>query len=599
MKLGAAELVDAQNRLLKRLLGLMHPDGFWPGYLSSSALSTATAISALSVTADPQDRDLVGQGLEWLSDHQNPDGGWGDTTDSPSNLSTTLLALAAFALSGAAADLSNAVESARAFIQRSAGDTPAQVAGAVTALYGEDRTFATPILANCALAGLVPWQLVPPLAAALAAVPRSLQGMLRLEVVSYALPALIAIGQLVASKRSSSMLRRAIRSVLLPPLLNKLQRIQPDSGGYLEATPLTSFVAMSLAPTIGRDHPVVRKCLTFLRDSCREDGSWPIDTNLSVGLTSAVVSALACAGAIDTIDAARTRNWIAARQSTAVHPYTGTSPGGWGWTHLSGSVPDVDDTAGAIVALSSTGGHNSIEAGVRWLLGVQNADGGWPTFCRGWGKLPFDRSAPDLTAHALRALRRADGDQRSARAIERGLAYLSRSQRRDGSWVPLWFGSQCTTDKTNPVLGTARVLRALEEVNTTDSAPRDGVAFLVEAQNADGGWGAAHGFASSIEETSQALAALAAWRDQPGVSGSLARGTELLLQQIATDDFAPTPIGLYFASLWYSEALYPIVWALEALGRLQSAGGFVTLSPGPSPSPLYSGERAGVRGRKR
>ena len=23
----------------------------------------------------------------------------------------------------------------------------------------------------------------------------------------------------------------------------------------------------------------------------------------------------------------------------------------------------------------------------------------WPTFCRGWGRLPFDRSGSDLTAH--------------------------------------------------------------------------------------------------------------------------------------------------------------------------------------------------------
>src|SRR6266568_4695463 len=42
-------------------------------------------------------------------------------------------------------------------------------------------------------------------------------------------------------------------------------------------------------------------------------------------------------------------------------------------------------------------------AGIHWLLNLQNADGGLPTFCRGWTNLPFDRSAPDLTAHALRA----------------------------------------------------------------------------------------------------------------------------------------------------------------------------------------------------
>ena len=68
-----------------------------------------------------------------------------------------------------------------------------------------------------------------------------------------------------------------------------------------------------------------------------------------------------------------------------------------------GGVPDVDDTAGAILALAELGHRRGWPPAVRWLLQLQNGDGGWPTFCRGWGKLPFDTSAPDLTAHALRA----------------------------------------------------------------------------------------------------------------------------------------------------------------------------------------------------
>src|SRR5690606_7103490 len=90
-------------------------------------------------------------------------------------------------------------------------------------------------------------------------------------------------------------------------------------------------------------------------------------------------------------------------------------PGGWAWTDLSGGVPDVDDTSGALLALSrfhrgaSPANKRRIEqaaeAGLNWLLSVQNGDGGWPTFCRGWGTMPVDRSATDLTAHALRAMR--------------------------------------------------------------------------------------------------------------------------------------------------------------------------------------------------
>jgi hypothetical protein len=32
--------------------------------------------------------------------------------------------------------------------------------------------------------------------------------------------------------------------------------------------------------------------------------------------------------------------------------------------------------------------------------------------------------------------------------------------------------------------------------------------------------------------------------------------------------FKPAPIGLYFASLWYDEKLYPTTFYLEALARI-------------------------------
>src|SRR3954447_11907751 len=76
-------------------------DGHWVGELSSSALSTATGVTALSIVArsagtNPTHDRLIGGGLRWLADHQNPDGGWGDTVKSISNISTTMLCRAAF-----------------------------------------------------------------------------------------------------------------------------------------------------------------------------------------------------------------------------------------------------------------------------------------------------------------------------------------------------------------------------------------------------------------------------------------------------------------------------------------------------------------------
>ncbi len=72
---------------------------------------------------------------------------------------------------------------------------------------------------------------------------------------------------------------------------------------------------------------------------------------------------------------------------------------------------------------------------------------------------------------------------------------------------------------------------------------------------------------SSQEETALAVAALAPWAETPDTSAALFRGVEYLIRgpQCAVD--RATPIGLYFSHLWYSEALYPLIWTIEALGR--------------------------------
>src|SRR5215831_7731173 len=75
------------------LLAERTPEGHWVGELSASALSTATAVSALALvqrhTAPAGRFDaLIAGGVRWLADHQNADGGWGDTVKSVSNIST-------------------------------------------------------------------------------------------------------------------------------------------------------------------------------------------------------------------------------------------------------------------------------------------------------------------------------------------------------------------------------------------------------------------------------------------------------------------------------------------------------------------------------
>jgi len=643
----------ARQTAIDTLLAERGPHGHWEGELSTSALSTATAVVALQLVAADVRRltsesetgqslltsaaTLIKGGVRWLAQNQNADGGWGDTIKSISNLSTTTLCWAAFGcVPGAQNEFGETITRAEAWlIQKAGGVEPEKLAPAIIARYGRDRTFSAPILTMCALAGrLGPspdcWRWVIPLPFELAAVPHQLYGAIRLPVVSYALPALIAIGQvrhhfLPSERRIVRRIRNAARNYTL----QILDRIQPENGGFLEATPLTSFVTMSLAGMGLSDHPVVQRAAGFLVKSARPDGSWPIDTNLATWVTTLAVNALAESGdasvatllnagqaassggsvedlgkyrfpgvAHDTTrghQAGEVLHWLLDQQHKTEHPYTRAAPGGWAWTDLPGGVPDADDTPGAILAVLRLAPDSQLarEAAAKaaaWLLNLQNRAGGVPTFCRGWGALTFDRSSPDLTAHTLRAWLAcrphvADRIERRLRkAIPRAVEFLRKSQRPEGSWIPLWFGHQESPDDENPLYGTARVLPALAEVqraNAAETRPMIGsaVRWLIAVQNADGGWAGAMNTQSSVEETALAVEALASCAEYSTdfplhFRGAIERGTRWLVERVESGAWRePAPIGFYFARLWYYERLYPLIFTVGALSRVAAAAG--------------------------
>ena len=590
----------ALDRIVEALLARRVPAGHWEGRLSSSALATATAVTAIAIAeraslSVPEGQRAVSEGIRWLVRTQSADGGWGDTPESVSNISTTALVWAALSFAVPSDEVQRAEAGAVEWIAAAAGgSSPAHLSAALAARYGKDRTFSVPILTMCAITGRLgaaesAWRLIPPLPFELAAVPRRFYGTLRLPVVSYALPALISMGLARHRRGRAIPIISRLRESAAARVLRVLESLQPRNGGFLEAVPLTSFVAMSLVAAGERDHPAVRKGISFLVRSVRPDGSWPIDTNLATWVTTLAVNALSAgAGAamVRTMDGDRIREWLLDQQWVLEHPYTGAAPGGWAWTDLPGGVPDADDTAGALLALAHLDRadervRRAAAGGLRWLLDLQNADGGIPTFCRGWGTLPFDRSSTDLTAHALRAWSAwADAVEPGlASGIEaatrKAIAFLERSQREDGAFVPLWFGNQLSASEENPVFGTARVLKGLMALSDAGASRAQPVAsaaraFLLAAQNEDGAWGGDTGVRSSIEETAVAISGLAA---APALSAevtlSLQRGASWLSKETGGfESFKSAPIGLYFAKLWYAEELYPLILTADAMGSV-------------------------------
>lgn len=621
------------GKTLNRLLDEQNSDGVFEGELSDSALSTATAVSALAFfrrrffaersesnrkssanstetsaafTIEEIDRAIDG-GIQWLGNAQNADGGWSDTDKSYSNISTTMLVVAALTAADRADAHSAAVASANAFIDARGG------IDGLKKRYGKDKTFAVPILANCAMAGLVAWKEVSALPFEAACVPQRFYNWMRLPVVSYAIPALVAIGQCkFIHDPPWDPVRRFIRRQSIARSLAVLERMQPASGGYLEAIPLTSFVCMALTESGRVDSPVVTNGIRFLMQSLRwktpttrRSVSWPIDTNLATWGTTLAINAMAeCPTTFESVVAAdpdrwrRCVDWLLSCQQQGIHPFTGAAPGGWGWTDLSGAVPDADDTPGAVIALRhvhdlcyrglpgfdhalQNQARDAADRGLVWLANLQNRDLGWPTFCRGWGTLPFDRSGSDLTAHAVRAFLRWSSlpmDRTTARvasrAIETGFRYLERTQRPDGSWLPLWFGNQDMPDDGNPCYGTAKVLMAYADAGRLNSsAAQNGLTWLLENQHADGGFGGGPSVQwsekslgnSTVEETALCARALSEFESpEANRASSLARGW---LERAVDADAIATfhPIGFYFAKLWYHERLYPLVFATAAM----------------------------------
>jgi squalene-hopene/tetraprenyl-beta-curcumene cyclase len=187
----------------------------------------------------------------------------------------------------------------------------------------------------------------------------------------------------------------------------------------------------------------------------------------------------------------------------------GAEPAGWFFEYRNGFYPDTDDTAMVLMALAKTGKvetetcRPAAERGVRWLMRMQNKDGGWAAFDRDIDreiltKVPFadhnamlDPSCPDISARVLEALGhfgfKADPERRGVSPpcafVERALAYLEKTQEPTGAWPGRWG--------VNYIYGTWQVLSGLRSIGADLHSPmvRKAVEWLKRVQQPGGGWG--------------------------------------------------------------------------------------------------------------
>jgi len=291
----------------------------------------------------------------------------------------------------------------------------------------------------------------------------------------------------------------------------------------------------------------------------------------------------------------RATRWLLDHEVTQVGDWKRRAPdapvGGWYFEYANEFYPDTDDTAEVLTSLSQvrfpvaeedTRRRDAIERGRRWLLGMQNEDGGWGAFDREcvnevWTYIPFadhnamiDPSCEDITGRALEALHNL-GDRPDHPAVRRAVRFLQSKQEPDGTWYGRWG--------CNYLYGTWLALRGLMHAGEDLSEPRyqRAAAWLRARQNDDGGWGelqrsyqdaTARGIGPSTpSQTAWALMALFALGDSN--SETVRRGVEYLLRTQQYDGswrddyWTATGFPKVFYLRYHLYATYFPLWALS------------------------------------
>ena len=175
-------------------------------------------------------------------------------------------------------------------------------------------------------------------------------------------------------------------------------------------------------------------------------------------------------------------------------------PGGWFFEYENAFYPDVDDSVMVILAMVKAGKAKDIHfreaicRSAKWLLGMQNKDGGWGAFDKDIDqefltKVPFadhnamlDPTCPDISARVLEALGSV-GIMQDNINVRNAINYIRTTQETWGAWIGRWG--------VNYIYGTWQVLQGLNAVgfDSKDPMVQKAVAWLKNIQQPNGAWG--------------------------------------------------------------------------------------------------------------
>ncbi len=247
---------------------------------------------------------------------------------------------------------------------------------------------------------------------------------------------------------------------------------------------------------------------------------------------------------------------------------------------VSGCVESLTEAKQDALDIADT--SSALESGLRWLLAMQNKNGGWAAFDRENNreflcKVPFadhnamiDPSTPDLTGRVMESLGRLGFRVGQNTEIDKVVAYMKKEQKPDGSWFGRWG--------VNYIYGTWQALTGLTAVGVSENDPaiEAGANWLLTHQHPSGGWGESpDSYADpSLRGRGNPTASQTAWAVMGLIAAgriehpAVAKGIRFLLDRQRNDGtwFEPEFTGTGFPLVFYLKYhYYSVYFPLMAL----------------------------------